>query len=137
MRRVSACLLACLPARLPACPPARMPAAAACGTAAAAPCWRCPPRVLRRLHITLPSHRTLLLPLNRHADNFSVEEKKAARELSKSCNLNLAAAHLKLGAHAAARKAADQVGAGAEGAGGVVPGRSCVQPWVARVLGRR
>ena len=51
----------------------------------------------------------------RHADNFSTDEKKAARELTKSCNLNLAAAHLKLGAHAAARKAADKVGAGQGG----------------------
>jgi hypothetical protein len=66
----------------------------------------------------------LTLPPDRHADNFSVEDKKSARELTKSCNLNLAATHLKLGAHAAAGKAADQVGAGAESAGRWVPGRS-------------
>ncbi|KAL4419972.1 hypothetical protein ABPG75_007070 [Micractinium tetrahymenae] len=42
-------------------------------------------------------------------DQFSADEKKAARDIKKSCNLNLAAAHLKLGNAAEARKAADKV----------------------------
>ncbi|PSC75187.1 peptidyl-prolyl cis-trans isomerase FKBP62-like [Micractinium conductrix] len=44
-----------------------------------------------------------------HDDNFSSDEKKQARDVKKSCNLNLAAAHLKLNAPIAARKAADKV----------------------------
>ncbi|KAL4420120.1 hypothetical protein ABPG77_000291 [Micractinium sp. CCAP 211/92] len=42
-------------------------------------------------------------------EQFSADEKKAARDIKKSCNLNLAAAHLKLGNPAEARKAADKV----------------------------
>lgn len=42
-------------------------------------------------------------------EQFSTDEKKAARDIKKSCNLNLAAAHLKLGNPVEARKAADKV----------------------------
>lgn len=46
----------------------------------------------------------------RYDEQFSADEKKAARDIKKSCNLNLAAAHLKLDNPAEARKAADKVG---------------------------
>lgn len=42
-------------------------------------------------------------------EQFSVEEKKASRDVKKSCNLNVAAAQLKLGNPVEARKAADKV----------------------------
>jgi len=44
-----------------------------------------------------------------HDDAFSADAKAAAREVARSLNLNLAAAHLKTGRYAEARKAADKV----------------------------
>ena len=44
-----------------------------------------------------------------HDDQFSVEEKRRAREIKKGCNLNLAAAELKLGQHKAAVASCDKV----------------------------
>ena len=45
----------------------------------------------------------------RHDDSFSAEEKRQSRDIKKSCNLNLAAAYLKLQRPMDARKAADKV----------------------------
>ena len=44
-----------------------------------------------------------------HEDKFSVDEKRRAREIQKGCNLNLAAAELKLGQHRAAVSSCDKV----------------------------
>ena len=44
-----------------------------------------------------------------HEDKFSVEEKRQARDIQKGCNLNLAAAQLKLGQHRAAVASCDKV----------------------------
>lgn len=44
-----------------------------------------------------------------HDEQFSVEEKRRAREIKKGCNLNLAAAELKLGQHKAAVASCDKV----------------------------
>lgn len=46
---------------------------------------------------------------SRFDEGFDADQKKAAKEVKKSCNLNLAAAQLKLGNAVEARKAADKV----------------------------
>ena len=44
-----------------------------------------------------------------HDDKFSAEDKRRAKEIQKGCNLNLAAAQLKLGLHRAAVSSCDKV----------------------------
>ena len=44
-----------------------------------------------------------------HDDQFSTEEKKASADIKKSCNLNLAATHLKVNDSREARKACSKV----------------------------
>lgn len=46
---------------------------------------------------------------SRFDEGFDADQKKAGKEVKKSCNLNLAAAQLKLGNAVEARKAADKV----------------------------
>ena len=50
-----------------------------------------------------------------HDDPFSAEEKAQSRDIKKSINLNLAAAHLKLNEHSDAIAAASKVCGGRDG----------------------